>query len=78
MDISSSTYECQYVNEGSSWSSLNKIHHFGYFVLILAKDMIMEFIQSKASMNISSSTYECQYVTVDNAWITLNKTKHLR
>jgi hypothetical protein len=29
-------------------------------VLILVKDVIMLFIQSKESMDISTSTYECQ------------------
>jgi len=32
--------------------------------------MIMEFIQSNASMDISSSTYVCPFVTEDIAWMT--------
>jgi len=46
-------------------------------VLNLVRDMIMEFIQFKASMDISSSTYECQYVHEDSSWRNLNKTDHL-
>jgi hypothetical protein len=46
-------------------------------VLIIVKDVIMEFIESKGFMDISSSTYVCQYVKVDIAWITLNETDHL-
>jgi hypothetical protein len=45
-------------------------------VLILFMYVIMEFIQSKESMDISASTYECQYEKEDIAWITLNKTDH--
>jgi hypothetical protein len=43
-------------------------------VLILVKDMIMEFNQRKASMDISSSTYECQYENEDTELITLKTT----
>jgi hypothetical protein len=46
-------------------------------MFILVKYMIMEFIQSKESIDISSSTYESQYVKEDIAWITLNTTDHL-
>jgi len=46
-------------------------------MLNLVKDMIMEFIQCKASMDLSSSTYECQYVNEDSSWSNLNKIDHL-
>jgi len=46
-------------------------------VLISVKDMVVEFIQSKASMDISSSTYECQNVNEDIAWLSLNKSDQL-
>jgi len=46
-------------------------------MLNLVKDIIMEFIQCKASMDISSYTYECQYVHEDNSWSNLNITEHL-
>jgi hypothetical protein len=46
-------------------------------MLILVKDMIMQFIQYKASRDISSSTYECKYVNEVIAWITLNKADNL-
>jgi hypothetical protein len=46
-------------------------------VLILVKDVIMQFIQSKESVDIWSFTYECQYVREDIAWITMNKTDHV-
>jgi hypothetical protein len=41
MDISSSTFECQYVNEDIAWITLNKSEHLGYILLILVIDMIM-------------------------------------
>ena len=37
------------------------------FALTLVNDMIMDFIQSNASMDISSSTYVCPYVNGDTA-----------
>ena len=77
MDISSYTYECQYVHDDMTWITLNKTDQLGQLVLISVKDMVVEFIQSKESMDMSSSTYECQYVKVDIAWITLNETDHL-
>ena len=39
----------------------------GSLCQLLLKYIIMEFIQSQASMDISSSTYECPYVNEDNA-----------
>jgi len=46
-------------------------------MLISVKVMVVDFIQSKKSMDISFSTYECQYVNEDIAWVTLNKTDQL-
>ena len=69
MDILSSTYECQYVNEDIAWITLNKTDQLGSLVLISVKDMVVEVF--------SIQGIHGHIVHEDMAWIALNITDHL-